>query len=131
MNAESKKHKLLLVDDEAHIRTLIKTLAQSLDFEVIAEAENGQEAVERFQSESPDMTILDINMPVKTGIEALREIKKIDPGALVIMMTSRNDLETVTTAIKLGARGYILKDNPNDKIKSRIEKAWQEFGVSE
>ncbi|GJL78901.1 MAG: response regulator [Nitrospinaceae bacterium] len=124
---QNNKQKLLLADDDAHIRTLMKTVMQSLGFEVIVEAENGQEAVERFQYESPDVTLLDINMPVKTGIEALAEIKKINPGAFVIMLTSLTDINSIEQCLELGASSYIRKDNPVVEIKSLVQEAWQDF----
>ena len=65
---KKNKHKLLLVDDEIHIRALMKNVIKSLGFEEIIEAKNGQEAVEMFQAESPDIVLMDINMPMKTGI---------------------------------------------------------------
>ena len=120
------EQKLLIADDEIHIRTLMKTAIKSLEFGFILEAKNGQEAVDFFKAESPRLTLLDINMPIKTGIEALKEIKSIDPNAAVIMMTSINDKNSVKTCIQLGASNYILKDNPIDEIKSMILKTWNE-----
>jgi two-component system chemotaxis response regulator CheY len=124
---ENKKRTLLLADDEAHIRTLMKTIIKPLEFDSIVEAKNGQEAITIFKDCAPALTLLDINMPLITGIDALKEIKKIDPNASVIMMTSLNDHESVKTCIENGASNYILKDNPIEEIKSMVLQTWKEL----
>ncbi len=122
-----KTPKILLADDETHIRMLLKSLLTSMNYEVIAEARNGQEAVEQYRKMKPDMVLLDINMPVKTGQEVLKEIMADFPDALVIMLTSFADRETVTECISLGAANFIRKDTPVDQIKALIHETWQEL----
>lgn len=120
------KAKVLIADDEAHIQTLINTVIRSMGYEVVGMAKNGSEAVDIFREKSPDITLLDINMPVKTGTEALKEIMSADPGAFVIMMTSVSDMETVQECVELGASHYIRKDTPITEMKEMIAEAWGE-----
>lgn len=128
---KSNNLKLLIVDDEIYLRLLMKSAMQSMGFDVILEAKNGQEAIECFQAESPDITLLDISMPMKSGIEALDEIKKINPNALVIMLTSLTDIESVEQCIEHGANGYIRKNSTFAEIKSLIQEAWKDFEKAE
>ena len=114
---------VLLADDETHIRLLLKTVLKSLKAEVVAEATNGQEAIDFYREKKPTLAMLDINMPVKTGQEALAEIISEFPEAQVIMMTSLSDSETVEQCVELGATGYILKDTPLSEMKELILEA--------
>ena len=124
--SEKMKLKVLIADDEAHIRLMLKTIMTSMNALVVGEAQNGQEAIELFKNEKPHITLLDINMPLKTGQEALAEIKSDSPDALVIMMTSVADMETIQKCIGLGANSYILKDTPLQEMKKMIKEAWGE-----
>jgi two-component system chemotaxis response regulator CheY len=116
---------VLLADDEGHIRAMMKAIVRGIGYDVAAEAANGQEAVDRFLEIMPDMALLDINMPVKTGYEALAEIIARVPEACVIMLTSVADLSTVQECIDLGATGYIRKDTPVAELRSMIAETWQ------
>jgi two-component system chemotaxis response regulator CheY len=118
--------KTLIADDEKHIRLLIKTVLRSLDFDVVAEASNGKEAVELFREKRPDAVFLDINMPFMTGEDALREIMAIAPGTFAIMLTSQTDRESVERCIGLGAMNYIRKDNPLEEIKALVMESWRQ-----
>jgi two-component system chemotaxis response regulator CheY len=117
---ETVKHRVVLVDDEDHIRLLIKTLVLSMNCEVVGEGRNGEEAIALFREKKPDLMLLDINMPLKTGEEALIEILGEFPSARIIMLTSLSDMETVTKCITDGAVNYIRKDTPLQEIKSII-----------
>lgn len=128
---ENNTQKILLADDEAHIRTLMRTVINSLKLGSIIEAENGEEAVKLFKAESPVLTLLDINMPLKTGIEALKEIKEINPDSLVIMLTSLSDRDSVKQGVGFGASNYILKDNPIEEIKDMVKQTLEEYFKSE
>lgn len=114
---------VLLADDETHIRLLLKTVLKSLKAEIVAEATTGQEAIDFYREKQPTLAMLDINMPVKTGQEALAEIISEFPEAQVIMMTSLSDSETVEECVELGATGYILKDTPVSEMKQLILEA--------
>lgn len=124
---EHGRPRVVLADDEEHSRRLIKAVMTSMKCEVAGEATNGQEAVDLFKSEMPDLLLLDINMPVKTGEEALREIIDHSPDAFVIMLTSVADMESVEQCINIGAANYIRKDTPVQEIKSIIKETWQTF----
>lgn len=127
---EKNKLRVLIVDDETHIRTLFKTVMSSMDALVIGEAKNGEEAVAIFKDKKPDIVMLDINMPVKDGTEALKEIMSEFPDAFVVMMTSVSDMETVAKCIDLGASHYIRKDTPIQEIKKMVKEAWDEYKKS-
>jgi len=119
-----KKLQVMVVDDEDHVRKLITTVIKTMNCEIVAEAGNGKQAVELFHRLRPHMLLLDINMPLKSGKEALAEIKKQYPGAFVIMLTSLTDKETVEDCIQLGATGFIRKDLPIDEMRAVIKKTW-------
>lgn len=124
---EPGKARVVIADDEAHIRALIKTVMKSMNTDVVGEAKNGQEAVELFRKERPDLMLLDINMPVKSGDEALKEIAGEFPEAFIIMLTSVSDIETVKECLALGAVNYILKDTPISEMKKMIRDTWVQF----
>jgi two-component system chemotaxis response regulator CheY len=123
---ESKKVRVLLADDEKHVRMLIKAVLMPLPCEVVGEAENGSEAVALYQQLRPDVVLMDINMPVMDGKAALSEIIAFDKNAVVIMLTSLSDIETVRTTIALGAANYIRKDTSPGEMRELIEKTWQQ-----
>jgi DNA-binding NarL/FixJ family response regulator len=85
-------------------------ISQEPDLQVVAEAANGLEAVETFTRLRPDVTLLDLRMPVMEGVEAVRQIRAIDPGARVIVLTTYDTDEDIARALKAGAKAYILKD---------------------
>lgn len=125
--ADTGKPKVLLADDEAHLRMLMKTVMRSMNCEIIGEAKNGIEAVELFKKEKPDLLLLDINMPLKSGEEALKEITNEFPDAFVIMLTSLADMESVENCLALGAANYIRKDTPIEEMKDIIKETWAIF----
>ncbi len=95
---------------------------------VAEQAVNGNEAVSMFREAKPDLLLMDINMPLKTGEEALEEIRAEFPGARVIMLTSVIESETVEKCLSLGAVGYIRKDSPVDEIKAIISDSLKSEG---
>lgn len=117
---ETTKPRVVLADDEDHIRLLMKTMLTSKGYEVLGVGTNGEEAVTLYREKRPDLLLLDINMPFKTGEEALREIMRESPDALVIMLTSVSDLESVKKCLSLGARNFIRKDTPISEIEALI-----------
>jgi two-component system, chemotaxis family, chemotaxis protein CheY len=118
MNIENCR--IAIADDEAMIRYALKTIIKTLGMNCIWEATNGQEAVDMYAKEQPDMMLMDINMPVKNGDEALKEIHAKYPKANIVMLTSVAEIATVTKCVQDGAINYILKTNPLDKIKILI-----------
>lgn len=103
--------RVLLVDDQPLFRRAIATLiAEQPDFSVIGEAENGLEAVEKAHALNPDLVVLDVEMPVMNGVEAVRLIRDQMPGVKVVMLTVSESEDHLFDAIRYGAHGYLLKD---------------------
>lgn len=114
--------KVLIVDDAAFMRKLLKNILFSGGFDIVGEAENGKQAVELYKKLRPDIVTMDIIMPEMNGIEALKEIKKIDPNAKVVMCTAVGQEQMVKTAIKFGAKGYIVKPFQAPKVIEELKK---------
>jgi two-component system NarL family response regulator len=108
---------VLVVDDHAVLRTGVANIInQESDLRVIAEAANGLEAVEAFERHHPDVTLLDLRMPVMEGVEAVRQIRERDPHAKVIVLTTYDTDENISRALKAGAKAYVLKDISADGL---------------
>jgi CheY-like chemotaxis protein len=116
------KGKVLVVDDEAHIRKFVTQLVMSLGEPVILQAANGEEALKVYERERPVLVLLDVNMPRVDGIETLRRLKLFDPECVVIMLTSLVNRQTVEECLHLGAVAYLRKDNPPDDMQVRLKK---------
>ena len=114
--------KILLVDDEGHVRKFIGLILKQLGATVILEAGNGRDAVEIFKRESPNLVLLDVNMPIQDGIQTLREIRLISTECVVVMLTSLANRQTVEEALNLGADNYIRKDTPKDDILAALRQ---------
>jgi len=112
--------KILLVDDEPHVRKFIGLLARGLGSPVIIEAANGEEALAKFAAESPELVLLDVNLPGMDGLQILSAILARDPEAKVVMLTSLANRQTVEESLRLGAVGYIRKDTPKDAILAEL-----------
>ncbi len=108
---------VLVVDDHALLRTGVANIInQEPDLRVIAEASNGQEAIDAFERYRPDVTLLDLRMPVMEGVEAVRQIRERDPLAKVIVLTTYDTDEDISRALKAGAKAYVLKDISADLL---------------
>jgi CheY-like chemotaxis protein len=116
------KGKVLVVDDEAHIRKFVSQLVLELGEPTIFEAANGNEAVAMYERERPVLVLLDVNMPRVDGIETLRKLKALDPDCVVIMLTSLVNRQTVEECLHLGAVAYLRKDNPPEDMMKRLGK---------
>ena len=114
--------RVVISDDEDMIRYALKSIIQKLNMVCVGEATNGQEAIDLYAKEKPDIMFLDINMPVKNGDEALKAIRAKFPDANIVMLTSVAETETVKKCVQDGAVDYILKTNPLDKIGIMIEE---------
>lgn len=108
-SASGRKISVLVVDDEYAHRHLMCQLLRSVGFDVMAEADNGQEGLVQYALYKPQFIVLDMNMPKMSGLDMLIAVRKADPSALVIMCTSMDDKETVTSLVKAGASDYIVK----------------------
>jgi two-component system chemotaxis response regulator CheY len=113
--------KVLLVDDEPHIRKFIGLLLKQLGSPTIIEAGNGDEAVQVFSAERPDLVLLDVNMPVRDGLSTLQGIMAIDPDAVVVMLTSLTSRQNIQQAAEIGASNYIRKDTPKEEIFAALK----------
>jgi len=112
---------ILIVDDDKSIRYSLKRMLEE-NFSVLT-AQNGDEALSRLKESLPDLILMDIKMPGRSGIEVLKEIKLIDPKSLVILMTAYGTTETAIEAMKYGAFDYILKPFPIPQMKELVQKA--------
>ena len=114
--------RVLIVDDAAFMRISIKNMLTKNGYEVVGEAENGKTGVEKFKELSPDIVTMDITMPEMSGLDALKEIVKIDPDARVIMVSAMGQEAMVRDAIISGAKGFIVKPFKEDGIISAIKR---------
>ena len=114
--------KIMTADDAAFMRMLIKDTLSKNGYTDIVEASDGEKACEIYIAEKPDLVFMDITMPNKTGIEALAEIKKIDPMAKVVMCSAMGQEAMVMEAIKLGAIDFIVKPFKPDRLLQVVKK---------
>lgn len=112
---------VLIVDDSKTSRTMLRHILVTNGYEVIGEAENGQEGLEKYRELNPDIVTLDITMPVMDGIETLVKIKEYDEDAKVIMVTAAGQKGKMLDAIKLGAAEFVTKPFETDQIVDIIE----------
>ena len=115
--------RVLVVDDAIFMRNKIKSILEDAGYEIIGEASNGREAVERFQVLKPDLTTMDVVMPFKTGIEATKEILKLDGRAIVIMCSALGQESLVLQAIEAGAVDYLIKPFRPEDVLEVVGKA--------
>lgn len=116
-------NRVVIVEDESILRHLLNSLLKSMDYEVVAEAADGQKGIDAVKTYKPDIVCLDINLPEVNGLDALASIKTLDSNIIAIMVTGSNDSAEVQQAIRNGADGYILKPFSALKIHSAIQKA--------
>ncbi|ASJ16089.1 two-component system response regulator [Thermococcus chitonophagus] len=114
--------RILIVDDAAFMRMLLKKILTQAGHEVVGEASNGKEAVELYKKLKPDLVTMDIVMPEMDGITAVKEIMKIDPNAKIIMITAVGQEAKVMEALKSGAKGYIVKPFQAQKVIEEVNR---------
>lgn len=114
--------KVLIVDDAAFMRMMLKDILTKNGYEVVGEASNGVEALDKYKELKPDIVTLDITMPEKDGLSALRDIKSFDAGAKVIMCSAMGQQAMVIDAIQNGARDFIVKPFQADRVLEAIKK---------
>lgn len=113
--------KILVVDDAAFMRMMLKDMLLKLGHDVV-EAANGVEAIEKFKAENPDLVTMDITMPEMDGITAVKEIKKISPGAKIVMCSAMGQQAMVIQAIQAGALDFIVKPFNADRVTEAVTK---------
>ncbi len=115
--------RVLVVDDAAFMRKVVTDALVNGGHEVVGEASNGLEACDRFQELRPDVTTLDITMPEKDGLSALKDILAFDPQARVIMCSALGQEAKVLEAIKTGAKDFVVKPFQADRVLDAVSKA--------
>ncbi|MCI8543644.1 response regulator [Acetatifactor aquisgranensis] len=113
---------ILICDDAAFMRMMIKNVLTKGGYNVVGEAENGAKAVEKYKELSPDLVLMDITMPEMDGIQALKEIKGIDAGAKVIMCSAMGQQAMVVESIQAGAKDFIVKPFQEDRVLEAVKK---------
>lgn len=113
---------ILVCDDAAFMRMMIKGVLTKGGYNVAGEAENGVKAVEKYAELKPDLVLMDITMPEMDGIQALKAIKASDPGAKVIMCSAMGQQAMVVESIQAGAKDFIVKPFQEDRVLEAVKK---------
>jgi two-component system chemotaxis response regulator CheY len=116
------KARVLIADDASFMRQMIREIIEPEGFEVVGEATNGVEAVEQYQELHPDLVTMDIVMPKRSGIDAVKGIIAQDPGARVVMCSALGQESLVMEALQAGARDFIVKPFKPDSVIATLEK---------
>lgn len=114
--------RVLIVDDALFMRNMLKDIFIRAGHEVVGEAGNGVEAVERYNELRPDLVTMDIVMPLKSGIEALQEIAAADPGACIIMCSALGQDALVIEAVQAGAKDFIVKPFKEERVLDVVRR---------
>ncbi len=114
---------VLIADDAAFMRMMIKNILTEAGYDIVGEAENGQVAVAKYRELSPDLTTMDITMPEMDGLAALKEIRGADPSARVVMCSAMGQQSMVIESIQAGARDFIVKPFQPDRVLEAVKKA--------
>jgi len=115
--------RIMVVDDAAFMRMMLKDILSKGGYEVVGEAENGLKAVEKYKELSPDLVLMDITMPELDGIGAVKQIKSIDPSAKIIMCSAMGQQAMVLESIQAGAKDFIVKPFQADRIIEAVSKS--------
>lgn len=114
---------VMIVDDAAFMRMKLKDILEKNGYKVVAEAQNGVEAVEKYKAEKPNLVTMDITMPEMDGVDALKAIKAFDPAARVVMCSAMGQQGMVMDAIRSGAVDFIVKPFDSDRVIKALDKA--------
>ncbi len=120
--------RILVADDASFMRQMIREIIESEGHEVIAEASDGVEAVEAYQEHRPDLVMMDIVMPRRSGIDAVRGLVQMDPNACVVMCSALGQESLVTEALQAGAKDFIVKPFKPELVASTIRKVLAKEG---
>jgi two-component system chemotaxis response regulator CheY len=113
---------ILICDDAAFMRMMIKDILTKNGYNIVGEAENGAKAVEKYNELKPDLVLMDITMPEMDGIEALKKIKSGDPNASIIMCSAMGQQAMVIESIQSGAKDFIVKPFQADRVLEAVQK---------
>ena len=114
--------RILIVDDAMFMRMMLKDILSKNGYEVVGEAANGKEAIDKYIELRPDLVLLDITMPEMDGIEALKKIKMIEPKAKIIMCSAMGQQNMVIEAIQNGALDFVVKPFQQDRVIESLRK---------
>lgn len=114
---------ILVCDDAAFMRMMIKDILTKNGYNIAGEAENGLKAVEKYNETKPDLVLMDITMPEMDGIQALKKIKEMDPAAKVVMCSAMGQQAMVIESIQSGARDFIVKPFQPERVLEAVQKA--------
>jgi DNA-binding NarL/FixJ family response regulator len=120
----------LIVDDEAHVRVLIRVLLKQLGIETVWDAADGAEALEQTAAHKPDVILLDINLPQIGGLEVLAKLKAAHPTIPVVIVSSQSTMKTVIQTRALGAEAYVLKHAPKSEVLQMLSDAFDNIAES-
>jgi len=113
---------ILIVDDAAFMRMMIKDILTKNGFDVVGEAENGAKAIEKYKELTPELVVMDITMPEVDGIQAVKEILKINSSAKIVMCSAMGQQAMVIEAIQAGAKDFIVKPFQSDRVLEAVKK---------
>lgn len=114
---------VLIADDAAFMRMMIKNILAEAGYDIVGEAENGAVAVVKYKELKPDLTTMDITMPEMDGLQALKEIRSADPAARVVMCSAMGQQSMVIESIQAGAKDFIVKPFQPDRVLEAVQKA--------
>jgi DNA-binding NarL/FixJ family response regulator len=121
---------VLIVDDEPHVRVLIRVLLKQLGIEQVWDAVDGNEALEKAALHKPDVILLDINLPQVGGLEVLSKLKAAHPKIPVIIVSSQSTMKTVLQTRELGAEAYVLKHAPKSEVLQMLSDAFDNIAAN-
>lgn len=113
---------ILICDDAAFMRMMIKDILTKNGYNIVGEAENGAKAVEKYNETKPDLVLMDITMPEMDGIQALKQIREMDPNACIIMCSAMGQQAMVIEAIQSGAKDFIVKPFQAERVIEAVQK---------
>lgn len=113
---------ILVVDDTKFMRKMLTDMLKQFGYEVVGEADNGRQAVQKYRELRPDVVMMDITMPEMDGIDAMREIRKIDPNSIILICSAMSQQDLISDALKAGANGYVMKPFKPNRVNEVIRK---------
>lgn len=116
-------HRIMLVDDAAFVRLALEKILTENNYDVVAQASNGVEAIQMYKEAKPDLVIMDITMPEMSGIDAVKGIKQINPSAKIIMCSAMGQQTKILDAMTAGASDFIVKPYKEERVLSAVKKA--------
>jgi len=121
----------LIVDDESHVRTFLRLMLQEVGITKVWEASDGATGIALAQQHQPELILLDVNLPVMTGLEVLTKLQELEITSPVVMMTAQSSINTVSETMRLGAVGYILKQVPKDEAIEALREVFENLDAEE